>query len=742
MAPWRFLGCATLALVGCGDGAGTSSLTPDGATVDAADADDIAPDADPAADTTDVADAAGDDAEAIDDAADATVPNPAADVTVVRPVPAAPADPLAGSGVESCATYEAERCQAGVFARCDLYDTTAQAFVTEPDPLVRRAYLYDRWYDLYHRPDGVTAERVFAGPTPPGTPEAEWSARDHFEGWAGVGDGAIWTGSALNAAALRFAATGTDADYGRLVERTKDLLRLFEVTGIPGYLARHPFIQMEAGGPASDQHIVHFGELGPYDYAFDPATVPDLPAAYVDGVADADGKLWKGQAMWHGNPSIDQYTGPMVAFPIAWSLLRDDATGADLKARMTRQLTCYLKRLRRVEVVHLQSNPDARSAVQAFLAGGSLVLDPDDPDLTKLDTVVAYGLEQPNAANVDTFDRTCPDRVATTPSRVLDAASPDFFLDLLDFAHDLSERDDPPATAIDHLYAISVRGGDASHLLHLAALAWLMSGDDQYRAFLADELVGHLRVDQVTHTLGAFQVPRWCRSYYGDHITFGPHWALVETLGPGPLRDDMLAQLDVELRQKSMAGLANGKFDLMYAAVAPDDPAWARAETLDEGLSLLDGFGGSGGVLDDPRRSYSLPRADVLAALPDGVTATCPTEDERTRCEAGLSVFGVSVPGEVITHACHGTPGECQMADGTCADPLASSGLPPTLRRYADFMWQRDPFALGERFDVEGREQSPGLDLVEELWLARAYGLTDRGRGQVLAWHPTGSCAP
>lgn len=679
----------------------------------------------------------GDDAPSGADASDTAEVVP--ELGVVPPIGGAVADPLANGGPSSCAVYLDETCEGGVARRCELYDTASAAFVDAPDPLVKRAYLYDRWYDLYHRPDGVTAEREFTSPMTPGTPESEWGARERFQGWAGVGDGAIWTGAALNAAALRYAATGTEADYARMVERTRDVLRLFDVTGISGYLARNPFIHMPDGGPSSDQHIVRFGALGPHDHAFDPATVPDLPAAYSEGVPDAEGTLWKGQAMWHGNPSIDQYTGPLVAFPIAWSLLRDDAIGADLKARMTRHLTCYLKRLRRIELVNLQSNTEALAAVQAFLAGGNLVLDPDDPDLGALDTIVAYVLEQPNAANADTFDRSCPDEIALGPSRVIDAASSSFLRDLLELVADSSPSDPPRAAAIDHIYAISVRGGDASHLLHLAAAAWLMSGEARYRDFLADELLGRLAVDRVTHTLGAFVNPRWCRSYYGDHITFGPHWALATTLAPGPLREDMLRQLDVELRGKLMAGLGNAKFALMYAAVAAHDPASRDAQRA-EGMALLEAFGGARDHLDEPRRHYALPRAEVLAALPEDIAVECPSSEERTRCEAGFSLLGVSVPGEAITHACTGAPAECDMGDGTCADPMASRGLPPTLRRYADFMWQRNPFALGER-GAEGRVQSPGLDLVEAFWLARAYGVTTRGAGQVLAWRERGGCA-
>ena len=65
------------------------------------------------------------------------------------------------------------------------------------------------------------------------------------------------------------------------------------------------------------------------------------------------------------NSSIDQYSGPMVALPAAWGLLRDDG----VKDRVAHQLTCYLKRLQRIEVRNLQQRPDLFEAVMAALGG-------------------------------------------------------------------------------------------------------------------------------------------------------------------------------------------------------------------------------------------------------------------------------------------------------------------------------------------------------------------------------------
>ena len=95
---------------------------------------------------------------------------------------------------------------------------------------------------------------------------------------------------------------------------------------------------------------------------------------------------------------------------------------------------------------------------------------------------------------------------------------------------------------------------------------------------------------------------------------------------------------------------------------------------------------------------------------------------------------------EIISYECDGRAGECVMADGKCVEGLASEGLPPNLRHYGDFMWQRSPFQIGDDRDTEGRLQSPGRDLSEPYWMARHYGFITEGAGQVLAWRETGDC--
>lgn len=649
------------------------------------------------------------------------------------------ADPLEGTSVESCPIYLEERCVAGKKQRCEIFDTGSMTKVEAPDPLLRRVFLYDRWYDRYLSPLGLTMERVFTGSVAADAPESEWGAPERFSGWAGRGDSAIWTGAALMADIFRYAQTRTEADYQRMEARTRALVLDFEVTGIPGYLARYHFLRLPEDGPKSDQLILRHGTediLGPVDIDLPSVDVPGLPEEYSTGVPDGNGGFVRGQAYWNGDTSIDQYTGPMTAFPIVWSLLRDEA----LKARMVHHLTCYLKRLKRVEIINLKTRPQLVQEVLNAFGGAGLKLDADDPDLTELDRLVWYVHPGINRVNAADFDGTCPDKVQLEPSLVIDALSESFELELLQLNLHINRENRTQPVQFDHFYIVNLRGGDASHIMHLAAMAYYFTGDPQYQSFLFDELIGKLRVDEVARTMMAFRLPDWCFRFYGDHITFGTHWQLVTLLPEGPLRDQMIRVMEEEAWQKALFNHKNAKFNVMYASIVPDAVATGKPRAISEAVSQLEKFGGNGGVQDAPRRHYTRTRQSVIDALPAGTTVRCPTVEERAACEQGGTLLGFQLEGSNISRACDGRAGECMMPDGKCVNGIASEGLPSNLRNYADFMWQRSPFDLGESHSVEGVLQSPGRDLSEPYWLARHYGFITEGQGQVLAWTDEGTC--
>ncbi len=726
------LALLAVAAAGCSDGDDAKATATADATADASAADALA----------DVDDGAGDDAT--DDDATETTGDGAAipHVLELQPTIAVlPADPLAKAGPASCATFRDSRCEGGKQQTCAIYDTGAGAFATKVPALVERAYDYDRWFDRYSSPDGTAAERVFLAPMAAEVTEGVWGDPLQFDRYDGTGDGAIWTGAALTSAAMRYATTGTSADRARMVAITEHLLRHFDVTGAPGYLARHTFLLAPEKAPRFADHIVQYGEasLAPRDVEVRPSELGVLPEVYAKGLPDGNGGLIAAKPMWNGNPSIDQYTGPMMAFPIVYDLI-DDPT---LRKRMADHIVCYLNRLKRVEIVNLQKNPQLLESVTAYFGGGAMQLDPGDLDPAKLDHVVGYYLDDLNSATAASYDRSCGKAPATKATLVLDAASPGFLGEMLIFANRVAagSQKTPNPEGIAHMYVPNVRGGDAVHMLHLAAMAYRFTGDEVYRTFFFETLIEDLQAIGVALTTQAFQTPDWCKAFYGDHITYTTMWQFATMLKPGPLRDAMNEVMHTEEWSKTLERAHNAQFDVMYASLMPDDAPRDRDLAIADAKAVLEAFGGNGGVLGGPRRTYGIKAKTVLDNLPPGITLACPSEAERTTCEAGIKVFGIQLAGESISKPCSGGAGECKMADGACTKGMASEGLPPGLRAYADFAWQRNPYQLGDGGDG-GRKQSPGMDLSQAFWLAAHYGYLPQAKGLVLAWQDGGSCSP
>ncbi len=635
----------------------------------------------------------------------------------------APEDPLGPGVPESCAVIGEARCDGGDRFVCAPFDVGAGTFPDSVDPLVERALWYDRWVDLYHSPGGVIGERSFSSPMEAGTDEAVWGALEHFAKFDGVGDGTIWTAISAHAAMLRWLSTGTAADRARFEGKVRDVVRLFDVTGIPGYAARYHYVAGAAANTSDE--VVVAPELSSDNLPVDPGA-PDLPAAYTEGLdAAPDATL---TPMWRGNPSIDQYTGPMVLFPAAWSLLDDEP----LKARVATHMTCYLKRLRRIDIVNVSQSPLAEELLPQLLGFDSDVTSDPDSALDTLDTVTVFVHPRIHPGNADDFDRSCPDDLSglTTAWRTYDGADPTFVAQLLGLAADATSM---TPEAIDHFYVPGVRGGDAVHLTHLAAMAWHMTGDEAYRDFLHEELLATLDTARVANTLAALIPPEWCRAHYGDHITVPPLWALLNLLEDSPLRDELLRALDEEAWTSLSSDLGNAKFMLLVA-----DHLDARASLGADAMTLLGALGGNGGVLLDPRRRYPVDEDDVTDFL-DGRAVVCPTALERSTCEDGVTIAGQPFGGSSISYPCDGRPWSCELGDGTCADAHAPEALPPELRKWSDFIWQRNPFEIPDPSGTPTK-QSAGLDLTEPFWLARVTGATGAGAGVVLAWQPDGAC--
>ena len=640
-----------------------------------------------------------------------------------------PSDSLAELELDSCAVYQEEMCSPnGHRLRCDIFDVGAGEFNNSPDEMLERAYLYDRWYDLYMQPDGQTAERLFTEMMPPGTPEEVWADPENFLRWEGHGDSTLWTGTALNAYILRYLHTGTEADYQRMEAKTWAMLHFFDITGIPGYVGRHHYLLVPEETPMNHEHEYR---TSPSDDdhrdIVDPESMSFLPDDYFEEHTNPNGETWTGTPRWSGDPSIDQMNGPMVAFPMVYNLLRDE----DLKEQIVHQMTCYLHRLRRIELTNLQENPDALDAFQQVFAGNQLNIDPDDIDFKNLDTIVMYVHPQINTANEDEYDMECGSFIQTEPWRVIDASSRTFMIDVLNLVQDVS-RPESRENQINHFYIPSIRGGDAVHMMHLSLMAYAFTGDERYADFLRNELLGDIRTAEVADTMSALINPYSCRRFYGTNIVAGPLWAINNLLADSELGTHMQEVMFEELWMREARDINNINVALMFAAAVSDEISGEeRQAAIDFALAELATFGGNGDVLNDPRRNYYRSFDDTVAAMPEGIESRCPTEEERAFCEREIVVFGTSLPTEDISEECDDTPGQCVMEAGDCTMAESNLPLPATLREWADYTWQRNPFDIGNF--GSGNKQSPGIDYTEQYWMARFFGFIEESP-QVLAW--------
>jgi len=408
-------------------------------------------------------------------------------------------------------------------------------------------------------------------------------------------------------------------------------------------------------------------------------------------------------------------------------------------------MSCYLKRLERVVLINAHSNLEILNAFQQLLAGGELNIEPGDFDFSSLEELVAWVHPNLNDLNRESYDRSCPESIWREPDRVIDLAAGDWLARLIELAQDMRTGELERPRGIDHVYAPSVRGGNAFQMLNLALQAWRYTGEEQYKRFFQEELLGQQYAEEVAHTAALLTMPHWCQSFYGGHISYPVAWVLIEQLPEGdPLRESLRAAVHEEYWEKSRGPTQDLKFDLIYAMIGPDEGARAEAQT--RALANLEAFGGNGGILDDPRRGYSQSAEEILASLAGGPEALrCPSQEERALCEDGFELMGLRIPGESITGACTGGALDCPQpveegAELLCAQALASEPLPVLLRQHSDFIWQRNPYALGRHYGADGSSQSAGLDLIEEFWLARHAGIIEVGRGQVLAWETSGSC--
>lgn len=618
---------------------------------------------------------------------------------------ARPAAPSLAAGVQTCGAYnEIKDGQ-----RCRFYSTQTHAFVDPPDALTERAYQYQAWLDRYHSPEGQSVERNLNVQMQPGDPESRWGDDHNLSHYDDYGDSSLWTATAGMDAAFRYAVTGVPEDRARLERYVRASLSQFEATGFDGYLARFHFAGVPDGTRIlNGLAMEHFSANSNSDAHDIPASaLPGFPAYYTAGVT-VDDKLVPAVPKWVGNPSIDQYSGFTSFYPLAFALLDD----ADLKTRMTRQYTCFLKRLKIFKVTNLSKNVDLQSALAKYLNAGYVKQDADEPDLSKTDQVWGFYLPQVNNASLATYPKECPATLAT--DAVDDADNIDLGTNggeskLLSLV--LRQRGNTTdANAIDFAYFTSVRGGDGMFLQTYALAAYYMTQDPAYLKWRDEVLIAKGNAQQIARTVGAFSLPRECTSYYRDPNLFTSAYIGLQLEGDDAAKAERIHIWRDKLHAKWMGALDNTLFEELYAGVM-------GTKVEDRLLSDLAQYGGSPGHRADPRRNYDI---DNQANPPPGIVVGPPSASDAKVCSTGIDMLGFHIDGPGI--------------DG--GSVYSDKPLPLQNRLIGGFAWEHGPYYAARHYGGgQGTQQYPGVDLSEAYWVAR-YHKQLPDPHVVLAWGP------
>lgn len=611
--------------------------------------------------------------------------------TPVR-APAAPA-----LTVESCNTLG----DTSGAKTCALYDTQKKAFVetAAADPLARRAFLYDRWTDLYNSADRQVMIRHLRDSAAPGDPESKWGAESQLASWDDQGDSAGFSDNLMDAVLFRYAVTGTEADYQRFESWLRGVVNKFDATGMDGYLARWFYGQVPDGTQLKNGLAMDYGGD---NFPIPTAALDLMPAWFKTGLPGIQAK-----PSWNGHVSIDAYSGPMNSFPLAYGMVRDPA----LKARMARHYGCFLKRLKIFKLINLSKNTQLQADLAHYLQSGILSIDPGDPDIAHQDSVWGFYLPQYNVKSAATFPAACPDHLATDALPgvdTIDVTVPGWDGKLLNLIVRQSQGSDE-VDSIEFAFFPSIRSGDAIMLQAYALGAYQMTGDPEYLHWRDQILIGKGNAHEVAKTIGSFEPPRPCHSYFRTPNIYLAQfmWSLLD--GDPASRDFQNMLWTKKWAPKEMATLRDALFEVMMSGVTGQKTA-----NLPQALEDLAGLGGAPGFLDDPRRNYAV---DLTKNPPPGITIEKASAAELAACSQPITILGITIP--------VGSP-----------DPntLYSHPAPPIMQRPPDnWNWEKDPFQTVHVAGDAGHQQYFGLDYTEPYWVARYFGLLPDAH-LVLAW--------
>jgi len=639
-----------------------------------------------------------------------------------------PASSLLPPEVPSCPVIAEKRCVENTLRACEIYDSNAGDWAALVPPMTLQAFWFDRFFDLYHDANGQSMDVDFTGPVLAGTPESEWSKPEHFERYDGYGDSSGWTGTALWAAAARYAATGTEADYERMLARAEGFAFMYEINDIPGMLVRSHWAMTEEGAP---HPVGHWGKAiasyRPPDDGHFSFEIPErhrarLPAYYYEGV-DISGTHYDTTPTLQADASRDMYVRSMPGLLLAYDLLGEGAREDTLREVVRHELPCTLNRLKKGRIFNLQQNETILEAVTTYFAGGTVTLEEGDIDFTKLDEMVFYVMQQPHPDHVEKFDPTCPDGppMEIDPDLEFDAADPRFLLDFLAFAQKETGVGEVPTAWSMH---VSVRAGDTLFITQWALVAHYLTGDQRYLDFVA-QLMGEIEYWPTMGSLAALQLPKYCAPHFAPNLLYPSIYNVLARVDPAEHPEFWAKLAEVaytESRLKENGPREDAFFGILYNRMVDSETDSGRDDFVAEAVSRLATYGMNPDDKLEPDRKY--PRNFVDDPDPDvPLESIAEGDPEWAICEEPIEVFGVEVP-----------PPKIDGVPVRSVDPL-----PLPKRIGGTLLWQMDPWMVKREYGGVGMDtQWPMLGMFTPYWVGRADGVISEGRGLALGWRDSG----
>jgi hypothetical protein len=632
----------------------------------------------------------------------------------------------------SCAIYRETSCIGDTKHECEIWDAGEGDWASDPDPMLEQMYWYDRYYDLYLNMEGQHADRYTTIPIAPGTPEEVWSDPAIFERYNGYGDAAGWSGMVLGSAAARYQETGTEADYLRMVDKFDSMMFFYEVTEIPGFLARSHYGRFQDEGIYAIGHpgkaLGHYSDpVGNFSYPLSDDILARLPSYYTEGVV-VEGIQRDVWPVWQGDASRDMYVRSLPGIMLAYDLLKDDSEANRLRALAKEALPCTLNRMKKLRVINLQSNALLREFITLYLGGGRLRLDPGDIDLTSIDTIVGYVMEQPSPEHMELFDASCPDgppMEVTDPNYELDASKPLVFMAKM---LALSERIDTSAEVpIAWILAPGVRGGDIAFMVQWALAAHYVTDDERYLEFV-DTMMTEMEFWPIINTMGSFFNPKWCRPTFAPSLIYPTLWNLQARVDPAEFPDfwnQMGTAIFEEMKNKEVAGQGDAFFGVLYDYMVDTDIDPDKSEFINEMVAILaqtEQYQAGPENKFDPRRNYPV----LLHSDPPpdfNLEVEWPTQEDIDMCTEEVTLFGIV------------------LFEGWIEDelPRAVDYLPMKWRVPGSMQFAMGPWMLERGYGGKaGRVTWPMQGLTRAFWTGRAQETITAGDGTALAWRDTG----